>query len=74
VPYLIRRVADDVWISSPFDHVADPAGGGKGAALEAVEALAPDQVTEALLAARKSSNPGVKTWALAELGQRNQKK
>jgi hypothetical protein len=69
VPYLIKRVADERWSASIWAEHADPFGGGKTAALEAVKALAPDQVTAALLAARKSSNPRVKAWALTELGK-----
>jgi hypothetical protein len=74
VPYLIKRVADDVWIGGVFAHAADPEAGGKGAALDALKTLAPGRVTEALLAARQSTNAGVKAWALRELGRLNEKK
>jgi HEAT repeat protein len=72
VPFLIKRVCDDVWVGGPFDP--DPYSGGKTAALEALEKLAPDKVTETLLAARKAKNDRVKAWAIAELARRNEKK
>jgi hypothetical protein len=72
VSYLVKRVCDDVWVGGPFDP--DPYSGGKTAALEALEKLAPDKVTETLLAARKAKNDRVKAWAIAELSRRNEKK
>jgi hypothetical protein len=69
VPALARRVADDVWIAGIFADSADPHGGGKAAALEALKKLAPDRVQGALLQAMKSKNSHVKAWATAELGR-----
>jgi tRNA A-37 threonylcarbamoyl transferase component Bud32 len=73
VPALARRVADDVWIGGVFAHTADPHGGGKAAALEALKKLAPERVEGALLLAMKSKNPAVKSWATTELGRLNSK-
>jgi Mg-chelatase subunit ChlD len=73
VPALARRVADDVWIGGVFANTADPHGGGKAAALEALKKLAPDRVEETLLLAMRSKNPAVKSWATTELGRQNSK-
>jgi HEAT repeat protein len=73
VPALIRRVADDRWISPPrfrgTNNASDPEAGGKTAALEALKELAPDKATEALRQAQKSKNANVRAWATRELTQ-----
>jgi HEAT repeat protein len=76
VPVLIKRIGDDVWKESHSGLAvdADPLAGGKGAALEALEKLAPGKVTDALLAARKSKNDRVRAWAITELTRRSEKK
>jgi hypothetical protein len=74
VTALVNRVADDVWGSKGYPVNVDNATGNtsKDAALKALKQLAPDKVEAALLAAMKSSNPKVKTWAvkaLADVGR-----
>jgi HEAT repeat protein len=72
---LMDRVADDVWVPvppGPFLPAGpptwDPDGAGKGAALDALKALAPERVPEALKDALKSKNKQVRAWAAVELG------
>jgi len=68
VPALMKRVADDLWYISGYTNVPDdPIGGGKAAALEVLKQLAPDRVTEALIAATRSKTVEVRVWALGEL-------
>jgi hypothetical protein len=67
VPALIDRVADDLMNNDPFG-IRGGHGVDKSAALDALKALAPDRVEEALLRARKSSNGDVREWATRELG------
>ena len=68
VPALMERVSDDVWYISGYTNVPDdPFGGGKTAALDALKKLAPDKVSEALIAATRSKRVEVRVWALGEL-------
>ncbi len=70
VAALKERIADDVWMPKPqfvTKDPYDPRGGGKQAALDALRELAPDEVPDALQAACKSRNSGVRAWAIAEL-------
>lgn len=67
VPALIARVADDVGGQNSFDYNGAEDGCCKAAALDALKKLAPDQVQEALLKARKSKNDLVRAWASAKL-------
>jgi hypothetical protein len=62
VPALVRRVADDRW--APDAKGIDRS---KEAALEALKALAPGRVAEALKAASRSKNAEVRGWAAARL-------
>jgi HEAT repeat protein len=65
IPALVERVADDVWYDSRYTNVPDdPVSGGKGAALEALRKLAPEQEVPALARAAKSKTPDVRAWAL----------
>jgi tetratricopeptide (TPR) repeat protein len=65
---LAERVADDVWYQSGYSNVPnDPEGGGKAAALRALQELAPDRVAGALESAAKSKTEAVRKWAGAEL-------
>jgi tRNA A-37 threonylcarbamoyl transferase component Bud32/HEAT repeat protein len=65
---LAERVADDLWYVSGYTNVPnDPQAGGKTAALEALQALAPDRVLEALERAATSKSAQVRLWASAEL-------
>jgi hypothetical protein len=65
VPALKKRVSDDVWYISGYSNVPDdPENGGKTAALNALKALAPDEVKDALVAATRSKSLEVKSWAL----------
>jgi serine/threonine protein kinase len=68
VQALVARVSDDVWgepnNSPPENFIHNPAAdGGKDAALDALEALEPKRVPEALNAAIKCGNLDVKKWA-----------
>ncbi|MBI1915192.1 MAG: HEAT repeat domain-containing protein [Planctomycetes bacterium] len=63
---LMRRVADDVW--GPNDPYS-----GKVTALTALRKLAPERVTEALLAALQSKSEQVRAWACAEFPARDRK-
>jgi hypothetical protein len=69
VPALIQRVADDVWGTQGNSVNTDNAQGNtsKDAALEALKQLAPDRVEEALLEGMKSTSPGTRKWASAQL-------
>jgi predicted Ser/Thr protein kinase len=90
VPALIERVADPVWVDSrPWagEPTADGYDGsydghhgsrsGKEAALQALRALAPDKVKDAL---GKAADPSrmkdarVRAWALYKLGKKEDKK
>jgi hypothetical protein len=62
-PALKKRVADDLWHSNDhYDGISS-----KKAALKALQALAADQVTEALLGALRSRDENVRVWACNEL-------
>jgi hypothetical protein len=83
VPALMKRVADDVWVTSHFGSddgawaqrtLQDPQAGGKAAALRALENLAPDRVDAALSEAQRSKNPNVRAWAAMERNRRAGKK
>ena len=67
--HLAKRIADDVWHVTIRDDT-DPS---KEAALEALKALAPGQVEDALLAAMKSGNASVKAWATNKIGSLEKK-
>jgi HEAT repeat protein len=71
VPALIERLADDRWGSKDKPVNTDNSTGNtsKDAALKALRQLAPDNVESALVAAMKSSNPKVKTWAAKALAE-----
>jgi serine/threonine-protein kinase len=65
---LVARVSDDVWgepnNSPPENFIHNPkADGGKDAALDALNKLAPNRVAEALNAAVKSGDLDVRKWA-----------
>jgi hypothetical protein len=65
---LAERVADDAWYVSGYSNVPDdPDGGGKGAALAALQDLAPDKVKPALERAAVSKNEHLRRWATTEL-------
>jgi Mg-chelatase subunit ChlD len=64
VPALVKRISDDVW---QFNDENIDSNCSKGYALEALRALAPEQVRPVLIAAMKSKNPHVKTWATTAL-------
>jgi HEAT repeat protein len=68
VPALVERVGDDVWYISGYTNVPDdPSGGGKAAALDALQKLAPDKVSEALVPALKSKVPTLRHWSASQL-------
>jgi hypothetical protein len=69
VPALMERVADDKWIESGVVENSDPVAGGKSAALDALRALAPDRVAEALVRALRAANGKMRAWAATELGR-----
>jgi hypothetical protein len=62
VPALVRRVADDRW-----EKDSRGTDSSKEAALEALKALAPGEVAEALRAASRSKNAAVRAWATGKL-------
>jgi predicted Ser/Thr protein kinase len=72
-PALIRRVSDDLWHGDDNFSGASVGISSKGMALEALRAIAPDRVTEALLKAAKAEHSkDVRRWAclqLASLGK-----
>jgi HEAT repeat protein len=80
VPALVKRVADEVWLSRPtgfFTYRDEPYDGFRGLgskdhALEALKALAPEQVKAALQEAARSSKAEVKKWAEGELKKREE--
>ena len=57
VPMLIQRVQDDVY----------SLGYGKNAALDAIQTMAPEQVTGALIGALDSESVHLRSWACAKL-------
>ena len=63
VPALMKRIADDVFDSGY--------GSCKAAALAALKKLDPQRVPEALRAALRSKNYGVRAWACSELAAGN---
>jgi HEAT repeat protein len=76
VPALMQRVADELWLTERFAPepgealarwLSDPRAGGKGAALDALQALAPGKVPEALRKALRARSPLVRGWAAREL-------
>jgi hypothetical protein len=72
VEALEKRIADDEWISKAFaqtkeGNVGDPDNGGKKAALDALKAIDPSRVPDALRKARESKNSTVRKWAEQEL-------
>jgi hypothetical protein len=79
VPALIERVGDDLWEAHPHAwYPDDPFNSWDGekeqrsskrAALDALRALAPERVKEALKGATKSNTPAVRLWAARELGK-----
>ncbi|MGE3807787.1 MAG: protein kinase [Gemmataceae bacterium] len=72
-PALAERVADDVWYEKHFQSISDtsdPEGGGKGAALAALQKLAPERVTAALTGGLKSKTRQVRDWCAVEIGKR----
>jgi von Willebrand factor type A domain len=64
VPFLVKRVADDVWYGTGDDV-------SKDAALAALRELAPDRVQDALVAATKAKNARVKAWAAKKLAAKD---
>jgi serine/threonine protein kinase len=70
VPALVKRVADDLWASGDG---WDDRYSSKLAALEALKRLAPQRVTEALLAAVRSKEESVRVWACEGLAQQKDK-
>lgn len=78
IPLLIKRVGDNLWQPPPdgsFAYTDEPYDGFRGMgskdhALAALERVAPERVREALLAAKKSQDVRVRTWAARELSSR----
>jgi HEAT repeat protein/tetratricopeptide (TPR) repeat protein len=76
-PALVKRVADEVWVSTPRGFLIysdEPYDGFRGLgskdhALKALRALAPEQVTPALLAALNAKHAGIRAWAAAEMAK-----
>src|SRR5205814_10650787 len=75
VEALVGRVADGVWMDPRrlaltggrfADEFADPAWGGKSAALAALRGLAPGRGAEAPSPAGQSDNANVRAWAAGE--------
>jgi predicted Ser/Thr protein kinase len=73
VPALGKRVADHLWVAGNSYDQSDPIAGGKSAALAALQALAPEQVTGALLEALQSREVKVRAWAAARLAAQTNK-
>jgi HEAT repeat protein len=79
VDALVERIADDFWgrtkgharelpNETPYEDVATgPNQGSKYAALDALQKLAPERMTEALQRALKSRQPRVVEWAVRNL-------
>jgi predicted Ser/Thr protein kinase len=83
VPALIKRVEEDWWDGE--DIATEPSGGlavmriagpdpSKQVMLDALRALAPEKVREALMVAAKSKEANVRVWAAKELGKEPDKK
>jgi HEAT repeat protein len=68
-PALILRVKDDVGGANSFDYNGDSNGCCKAAALDALKNLAPEKVSGALFAGRKSKNVLVRIWSTCELAK-----
>jgi HEAT repeat protein len=71
---LRRRVEDNVWFNPWTVGVEDPEAGGKTAALRALRALAPEQVTSALVVALKGKEGHMRRWAARELASQQDRK
>jgi hypothetical protein len=70
VPFLMDRVADDLWVHEGWSKDNSPGNTSKDAAIKALAKIEPDRpeiVMEALLRAMKSSNPTVKQWATEQV-------
>ncbi|MBI1915443.1 MAG: HEAT repeat domain-containing protein [Planctomycetes bacterium] len=74
VAALRRRVEDNVWFNPWIIGVEDPEAGGKTAALRALRALAPEQVTSALVVALKGKEGHMRRWAARELASQEDRK
>jgi hypothetical protein len=68
VPALMKRIADEAW-TNDSRLVGRNINISKTAALNALKAIAPDKVPEALQAAMKSRNANVKAWAIKQMGE-----
>jgi HEAT repeat protein len=78
-PALVKAVVDNEWLAVPWAlHPSDGSGNYdpavRNAALDALKALAPERVTEALLGAARSKQTSLRLWAYGHLGSRNDDK
>jgi HEAT repeat protein/predicted Ser/Thr protein kinase len=67
VPALMQRIADDLWTQQDFNSVTSAPPSSKAAALLALQTLAKEQETEALVLATKAKTKEVREWACINL-------